>query len=145
MLTSKAIFIWISYQKKNMGYLHIILWKKMFCAKKVTKLPDLTVHIHCTAVGVTQQEPKNRFQWTPPPPPTKGGEGHMHSPAGEGVGTGESQFGRLEKKPSTLSAVLCGIEVRGKLPSMLITVCWWVSINHLLKWKKKYAMFYTTL
>jgi hypothetical protein len=29
--------------EKNMGYLHIILWKKMFCAKKVTKLPDLTV------------------------------------------------------------------------------------------------------
>jgi hypothetical protein len=43
MLTSKAIFLWISYQKKNMGFLHIILWKKMFCAKKVTKLPDLTV------------------------------------------------------------------------------------------------------
>ncbi len=43
MLTSKAIFFWISYHKKNMGYLHIILWKKMFCAKKVTKLPDLTV------------------------------------------------------------------------------------------------------
>ncbi len=30
-------------EKKNMGYLHIILWKKMLCAKKVTKLPDLTV------------------------------------------------------------------------------------------------------
>ncbi len=29
--------------EKNMGYLHIIFWKKMFCAKKVTKLPDLTV------------------------------------------------------------------------------------------------------
>ncbi len=26
-----------------MGYLHIILCKKMFCAKKVTKLPELTV------------------------------------------------------------------------------------------------------
>ncbi len=26
-----------------MGSLHEILWKKMFCAKKVTKLPDLTV------------------------------------------------------------------------------------------------------
>jgi hypothetical protein len=29
--------------EKNKGYLHEILWKKMFCAKKVTKLPDLTV------------------------------------------------------------------------------------------------------
>jgi hypothetical protein len=29
--------------EKNIGYLHEILWKKMFCAKKVTKLPDLTV------------------------------------------------------------------------------------------------------
>ena len=28
---------------KNIGYLHEILWKKMFCAKMVTKLPDLTV------------------------------------------------------------------------------------------------------
>ncbi len=28
-----------------MGYPHEILWKKMFCAKKVTKLPDLTVLI----------------------------------------------------------------------------------------------------
>jgi len=46
MLTSKAIFLWISHQKKNMWYLHIILWKKMFCAKKVTKLPDLTVPIY---------------------------------------------------------------------------------------------------
>ncbi len=27
-----------------MGYLHIILWKKLVCAKKVTKLPDLTVN-----------------------------------------------------------------------------------------------------
>jgi hypothetical protein len=27
----------------NIGYLHEILWKKIFCAKKVTKLPDLTV------------------------------------------------------------------------------------------------------
>jgi hypothetical protein len=25
---------------KNIGYLHIISRKKMFCAKKVTKLPD---------------------------------------------------------------------------------------------------------
>jgi hypothetical protein len=32
--------------EKNMGYLHIILWKKMFCAKKVMKLPDLTVFIY---------------------------------------------------------------------------------------------------
>jgi hypothetical protein len=30
--------------EKNIGYLHEILWKKMFSAKKVTKLPDLTVH-----------------------------------------------------------------------------------------------------
>ncbi len=37
-----TIFSWIFYQVKNMGYLHEILWKKMFCAKKVTKLPDLT-------------------------------------------------------------------------------------------------------
>ncbi len=75
----------------------------------------------------------------PPPPQPKGERDTTHSPAGEGVG--ESQFGRLENKPSTLSTVLCGLEVRGKLPSMLTTVCWWVSINPLLKWKEKYAMF----
>jgi hypothetical protein len=31
--------------EKNIGYLREILWKKMFCAKKVTKLPDLMVGI----------------------------------------------------------------------------------------------------
>ncbi len=30
-------------RKKYRVYLHEILWEKMFCAKKVTKLPDLTV------------------------------------------------------------------------------------------------------
>ncbi len=42
-LKSKLLFSWTFYQVKNMGYLHEIWWKKMFCAKKVTKLPDLTV------------------------------------------------------------------------------------------------------
>jgi hypothetical protein len=60
MLTSKAIFLWISYQKKNMGYLHIILWKKMFCGKKVTKLPDLTVHVYY-AVYIQTSLPFNFF------------------------------------------------------------------------------------
>ncbi len=51
----------------------------------------------------------------PPPPPlpqatvyppwTKGGGNILYSPAGEGVG--ESQFRRLEKKPSTLSTLCC--------------------------------------
>jgi hypothetical protein len=27
-------FLWISYQKKNMGYLHIILWKKNVLCEK---------------------------------------------------------------------------------------------------------------
>jgi hypothetical protein len=42
----------------------------------------------------------------PPPPPTHnpgGGGGGTHTPAGEGVG--ESQLGRLGKKPSTLSTL----------------------------------------
>jgi len=39
----KTIFLWNLLLEKNMGYLHEISWKKMFCAKKVTKLPDLTV------------------------------------------------------------------------------------------------------
>ncbi len=39
----------------------------------------------------------------PLPQPKEGGGGGTHSPAGEGVG--ESQFGRLEKKPSTLSVL----------------------------------------
>ncbi len=34
MLKSKAIFLWISYQKKNMGYLHDILWKKCSVRKR---------------------------------------------------------------------------------------------------------------
>jgi hypothetical protein len=38
-----------------------------------------------------------------PPPLTKVGGWGTHSPAGEGVG--KSQFGRLEKKPSTLSTL----------------------------------------
>ncbi len=38
-----------------------------------------------------------------PPPPEPKGEG-THSSAGEGVGG--SQFGQLEKKPSTLSTLL---------------------------------------
>jgi hypothetical protein len=45
MLTSEPLFSWIFYQVKNIGYLHKIWWKKMFCAKKVTKLPDLTVTV----------------------------------------------------------------------------------------------------
>jgi hypothetical protein len=34
--------------EKNIGYRHEILWKIMFCAKKVTKLPDLTVVKQCS-------------------------------------------------------------------------------------------------
>ncbi len=37
--------------RKQMGYLLEILWKKMFCAKKVTKLPDLTVS-PCSATHI---------------------------------------------------------------------------------------------
>jgi hypothetical protein len=38
MLTSKAIFLWISYQKKIMGYLHEILWKKNVLCEKGDKI-----------------------------------------------------------------------------------------------------------
>ncbi len=53
MLTYKAIFLWISYQKKIwVTPLHEILWKKMFCAKKVTKLPDLTVCFYWSIIQI---------------------------------------------------------------------------------------------
>jgi hypothetical protein len=39
----KTTFLMNLLPEKKMGYLHEILWKKMFCAEKVTKLPDLTV------------------------------------------------------------------------------------------------------
>jgi hypothetical protein len=49
-----------------------------------------------------------RIGTSPPPspslPPERKGGGETRSPAGDGVGGGGLQFGRLEKKPSTLSA-----------------------------------------
>ncbi len=71
----------------------------MFCAKKVTKLPDLTVltyEVYRTVSGVFQ----NTKILTPHPPfhpmsvfsPSRGG---THSPGGEGVGGGQ-YFGRRQ-------------------------------------------------
>jgi hypothetical protein len=59
----------------------------------------------CPLVRIgTPMHPLSRMGVYPPPPQPKGG-GRKHSPAGEGVGG--SQFGRLLKKPSTLSTLWC--------------------------------------
>jgi hypothetical protein len=50
----KTTFLMNLQPEKNVGYLHEISWKKMFCAKKVTKLPDLTVRTYLLYVGVPQ-------------------------------------------------------------------------------------------
>ena len=62
----------------------------------------LEYHSVCPLVGIGTPHPLSRRQgYTPPPPPTNGGV--IHSPAGEE--RGESQFRRLEKKPSSLSTL----------------------------------------
>ncbi len=64
------------------------------------------VHIYqeyynvCPLVRIGTHHPHLPQASVPPPEPQGVG---IHSPAGEGVG--ESQFGRLEKKPSTLSTL----------------------------------------
>jgi hypothetical protein len=56
----------------------------------------------CPLVGIGTAPPLlPQASVYPPPPPNRGGG--ARSPAGEGVG--ESQFGRLEKKLSTLSTL----------------------------------------
>jgi hypothetical protein len=57
MPTSRPFFNWISYNKTTLGHLHDILRKKLFYAKKVTTLPDLTVLI--TDVNRTNGSKKN--------------------------------------------------------------------------------------
>jgi hypothetical protein len=66
---------------------------------------SITVFVPLSEFGPLHPLPRKRV-WPLPPPVTKGG---THSSVGEGVGG--SQFGRLEKKPSTLSA-LCKEESR---------------------------------
>jgi hypothetical protein len=46
-----------------MGYLHIILWKKMFCGKKVTKLPDLTVDLLWFLSGKYREEERRTIHY----------------------------------------------------------------------------------
>ncbi len=55
-----------------------------------------------------------------PPPPTKGGVGKQ-TPAGEGVG--ESQFGRIEKKPSTLSILRPKPSSPNRQPLRVLSKC----------------------
>jgi hypothetical protein len=57
----------------------------------------------CPLVGMEPPTPSPAIECVIPPV-TNGGD--THSPAGEGVG--ESQFGRLEKKPSPLSTLCDG-------------------------------------
>ncbi len=69
--------------------------------------------------------PPSLPQWVCTPPPAEPKEGRTHSPAGEGVG--KSQFGRLEKKPSTLS-LLCrwisGCTLNTQLSATYISYRW---------------------
>ncbi len=83
-----------------------------FCSpNQISYCSKHEVHIYVPRVPQCQSPRRN---WDPSPPPlphrvcippwTKGGPGGgTYSPADEGVG--ESQFGRLEKNPSTLSTL----------------------------------------
>ncbi len=72
----------------------------------IVLVPQTTVHIYleyyraCPPRLHRNPRPSPASECVLPPPEPKGGE--THSPVGEEWG---SQFGRLEKKPSTLSAL----------------------------------------
>jgi hypothetical protein len=59
--------------------------------------------------------PSPASECVPPTEPRMG----AHSPAGEGVG--ESQFGRLEKKPSALSTLCIKSLVFSRLPNYIFS------------------------
>ncbi len=64
------------------------------------------VHCVCPFVRMGSVLPLSRKRMCAPPPPEPKG-GRQHSPSGEGVDGPNSQFGRQESKPGTLSCSLC--------------------------------------